>query len=273
MSALLAGFCLLAAIGLTPALAENACHADFQKTCPADYAAKTCPTEPLAIGAPQPPNTVVLPDELDNVGDYHRTLTNYKCSGAYDHDIAVVLDQALTYVEQYPARAAGEKPLAIVFDIDETVLSNWPAILTDDYGFIRKGPCDLSVEGACGFEAWQLHAKDEAILPALKVFDAAKDKHIAIFFVTGRCDVGPMKQATAANLLAAGFQNWNDLILRSEESCKTKLDTVVKYKAPERAKIEAHYKIIANVGDQWSDLNGGSAEKNFKVPNPFYFIP
>jgi hypothetical protein len=51
------------------------------------------------------------------------------------------------------------------------------------------------------------------------------------------------------------------------------LETVALFKAAERAKLEAHYRIIANVGDQWSDLNGGSAEKNFKVPNPFYFLP
>jgi hypothetical protein len=31
--------------------------------------------------------------------------------------------------------------------------------------------------------------------------------------------------------------------------------------------------IMANVGDQWSDLAGGHAAMDFKVPNPFYFIP
>jgi hypothetical protein len=52
-----------------------------------------------------------------------------------------------------------------------------------------------------------------------------------------------------------------------------KLDTVVEFKASARGTIEAQgYKIIANVGDQWSDLNGGHSEQNFKVPNPFYFI-
>ena len=45
------------------------------------------------------------------------------------------------------------------------------------------------------------------------------------------------------------------------------------FKAPARGEIEKQgYKIIANVGDQWSDLNGGSSEHSFKVPNPFYFI-
>jgi acid phosphatase len=31
--------------------------------------------------------------------------------------------------------------------------------------------------------------------------------------------------------------------------------------------------IIANVGDQQSDLVGLHSERTFKLPNPFYFIP
>ena len=36
---------------------------------------------------------------------------------------------------------------------------------------------------------------------------------------------------------------------------------------------EQGYTIIANVGDQASDLAGGYAERAYKLPNPFYFIP
>ena len=35
---------------------------------------------------------------------------------------------------------------------------------------------------------------------------------------------------------------------------------------------EAGYTIIATVGDQESDLEGGFAECRFKALNPFYFI-
>ena len=39
----------------------------------------------------------------------------------------------------------------------------------------------------------------------------------------------------------------------------------------EGSKITADgYTIIANLGDQESDLAGGYAEKTFKLPNPFY---
>ncbi len=38
--------------------------------------------------------------------------------------------------------------------------------------------------------------------------------------------------------------------------------------------IEAEgYVIIANIGDQTSDLIGGYAEKTFKLPNPLYLAP
>jgi len=33
---------------------------------------------------------------------------------------------------------------------------------------------------------------------------------------------------------------------------------------------KAGYKIIANVGDQQSDLNGGYSERTYKLPNPIY---
>ena len=43
----------------------------------------------------------------------------------------------------------------------------------------------------------------------------------------------------------------------------------------ERAKVEAEgYTIIANVGDQLSDITGAPAGQcTFKVPDPFYYVP
>ncbi len=51
--------------------------------------------------------------------------------------------------------------------------------------------------------------------------------------------------------------------------------TTVVRKARARAAVERNegYRIIASIGDQWSDLEGGSAERVFKLPNPFYQIP
>jgi predicted secreted acid phosphatase len=257
----LASFSLILA-ATVPALAQNAGSA------PQDYAAKTCPPQPLSLDVPQPTDLQSIEEPM-NVGEYKRKLTNYKCSGEYDKAVAEVLAKATDYVEQH---ASDAKQPALVLDIDETSLSNWPAILTDDYGFIVDGTCDMTIAGACGWRAWQLHAKDEAIAPTLALFNAAKAKGVAVFFVTGRCEIGPAREATEANLRAAGYAGWADLIMRPKDC--PKLDTVVAFKASARGKIEEQgYKIVANVGDQWSDLNGGFAEKRFKVPNPFYFLP
>jgi hypothetical protein len=50
---------------------------------------------------------------------------------------------------------------------------------------------------------------------------------------------------------------------------------VAAYETCARADIEKRFSatIIANIGDQQSGLSGGHAERTFKVPNPFYFIP
>jgi predicted secreted acid phosphatase len=52
-------------------------------------------------------------------------------------------------------------------------------------------------------------------------------------------------------------------------SCPT-----IKYKSGTRAYIESQgYDIVANFGDQFSDLLGGFADKTFKMPNPNYYLP
>jgi predicted secreted acid phosphatase len=52
-------------------------------------------------------------------------------------------------------------------------------------------------------------------------------------------------------------------------SCPT-----IQYKSGTRAYIESKgYDIVANFGDQFSDLIGGFADKTFKMPNPNYYLP
>ncbi len=47
----------------------------------------------------------------------------------------------------------------------------------------------------------------------------------------------------------------------------------MEYKAGTRRHIESlGYRIVLNVGDQWSDLQGGYADKVLKLPNPTYFL-
>jgi len=48
---------------------------------------------------------------------------------------------------------------------------------------------------------------------------------------------------------------------------------LVTFKSEARAAITKQgYTIIASIGDQYSDLKGGYAEKTFKLPNPYYYL-
>jgi predicted secreted acid phosphatase len=57
--------------------------------------------------------------------------------------------------------------------------------------------------------------------------------------------------------------------ITANASCAT-----IAYKSGTRAYIESlGYEIVADFGDQFSDLIGGFADKTFKLPNPNYFLP
>jgi REP element-mobilizing transposase RayT len=48
----------------------------------------------------------------------------------------------------------------------------------------------------------------------------------------------------------------------------------IHYQSAVRAHIESRgYGIVANFNDQFSDLNGGCADRTFKLPNPNHYLP
>jgi len=239
------------------ALAAMALFAILAVVTPAATQATDCPTarEPRIPPSEEP---------AINIEMHKKQLIAYQ-AGNYNDDIKLVLADARGYLEQ---RAGQVRKPAIVLDIDETSLSNWQNIKANNFGFIKGGPCSEEPNLACGFDEWILKASAPAIPPTLEFFNSVIVKNVAVFFITGRRD--SQRQATLWNLDRAGFQGWARLITRSDDDHN---ETIVPYKSGERKKIENEgYTIIANVGDQQSDLDGGSAECTFKIPNPFYFI-
>lgn len=221
-----------------------------------------------ATQCPSKPSRQILEQTRPlNLGELKRQLLDYKCFGAYDREVARVLASARLYVRQ---RASQVKRPALVLDIDETALSNWRQLLANDFGYIIEGACELKPDFPCGTSAWEKSAQADAIKPTLALFNLAKQKGVAIFFISGRPDESQERNATEENLRRAGYDGWTDLIMKPPTDTKA----VAAFKASERAKIEKRgYRIIANVGDQDSDLRGGHSERRFRVPNPFYFIP
>jgi predicted secreted acid phosphatase len=202
--------------------------------------------------------------EPANVGDAKTAATAYRDSGQYMLDLAEVAAQATTWIgDQVPVTP---RP-AVVFDIDETALSNWEVIKANDFGRFINGPCNLP--DACAWRAWDLTAQSTVIQPTLDIYNLAKRLGAAVFFITGRDD--GQRAATEQNLQSAGYTGYTRLIMTPPDA---KYASAADFKSPQRAAIEAEgYTIVANIGDQPSDLAGGHAQQTFLLPDPFYRIP
>ncbi|WIM14350.1 HAD family acid phosphatase [Enhydrobacter sp.] len=201
-----------------------------------------------------------------NVGDAKIAALHYKASGQYDRDVATVADRARGWLERRAPEVA--RPV-LVLDIDDTALSNWPVILRDDFGRPIAGPCDLASDGPCGWAAWDQLAVDEAIAPTLALYRSALARKVEVFFITGRPE--NQRTATERNLASAGYTGYAHLYMVPDGA---HFASASDFKAPIRAQIEQQgYTIVANMGDQPSDLAGGHAERTFLLPNPFYRVP
>lgn len=212
-----------------------------------------------------------LPCKPTNLGQFKTELRKYEESGQYERDLGDAVRPAKDWLAQQVRRKG---KLAIVLDIDETSLSNWPVINADDFGFIAVGPCDLSSSGvpigACGWIKWIMQARDKPIIPTLELYRQARRQGVAVFFITGRPE--SLRAATERNLRAAGYSDWNALVM--EPGNLPRLKSAADFKAPARKKIEEQgYTIVLDMGDQQSDLLGGYAERTFKLPDPFYYVP
>ena len=201
--------------------------------------------------------------ELRNLGTLRSELTQYHdCTdgfGCYRDDLRAQTDRAqAALAARVQARKPGEK-IAIVFDIDETVLSNWPEIAKLNMGFYQ--PLE---------DEWERSEKAEGIPGSIALYKQAVASGVTVFFITGRPEA--MREVTEANLRDQGMTEWKSLVLRSNEE---RDETAVVYKSSERRKIVAQgYTLVMSIGDQWSDLEGvPHAEISVKLPNPFYFIP
>jgi acid phosphatase len=180
-----------------------------------------------------------------------------KC-GCYAKDLDHQADRAIAFLRRRAAHPKAQEKLALVLDIDETTLSNYEEMVNVDFAYNKTV-----------FDAWVESAKAPAIPGTLRLFKEAQRLGVKVFFITGRAE--SERAATELNLHSQGFQDWQELILRRPTQASA---TAQAYKSAARATIQAQgYKIVLNVGDQWSDLKGvPEAEFSVKYPDPFYFL-
>ncbi|MBA4696375.1 MAG: acid phosphatase [Legionella sp.] len=199
----------------------------------------------------EPPNLARLTEEI----------TTYHDSGTYDKELDDIILEAKSYILQAAAnnkQSADPKKLAIVLDIDETSISNYNKM-------VKRHFIGLSEQ----IHREILEANSPAIPATLALYKAVTKAGVKVFFVTGR-HLSETK-ATRLNLLRAGFDNWEGLYLRPDDY---PFPSIIPFKSSTRERItQDGYWIVASIGDQCSDLVGGFAEKGFKLPNPFYYLP
>jgi predicted secreted acid phosphatase len=162
---------------------------------------------------------------------------------------------------------------AIVFDADDTTL--WTYDMEDGAMHFVFDPVLQN--------KWVQDQMFPATPSMVDFVNRAKQKGFAIFGITGRSDT--QEDASVNNLKKVGYTPFNNDNFYTKWSgtnpkpsyvtCATATCTTVEYKAGTRKHIEKNlgYDIVLNVGDQWSDLQGGYADKVLKLPNPTYNLP
>jgi hypothetical protein len=261
----------IAAIGLCGAVAGALAAGSGNRPVAYDAAGGNFTgVRPTAVGLPQIGESGTV-----GAGEFAASLRSYHDSGAYERDLTAVGGAAKAYLDARLVkrssadctfkfkRARGGlyrrvkscpkhkgKP-AIVLDIDETSLSNYAGLAAS--GFTAAGLVAPAVGGT-----------GTAIAPTLALYKDARSHRVAVFFITGRPSA--IQSQTEGNLHAVGYDGWTGISFKPGGGTEA-------FKSGERAKIERQgYDIVVNVGDQESDLDGGHADRAFKLPNPFYFV-
>jgi hypothetical protein len=175
---------------------------------------------------------------------------------------------------------------AIVLDVDDTTLATWNYEVASNWAF------NVTTNGQ--FVTGQLFP---AVPGMVEMVQRAAAEGYAIFYLTGRG--ATQEAATLGNLTADGIgvdagypaptqlndgedglftkpavPDYPDYLKAACAGDPNGSCTTIHYKSATRAHIESlGYDIVANFGDQYSDLTGGYADHVFKMPNPNYFLP
>lgn len=186
----------------------------------------------------------------------------------YATETVGIVRSADTYLRAQRSTARTAKP-AIVLDVDDTSLNTYNYEILVNYAYTPASNA-----------AWVNAQKGIAVFGVPDLANDAERLGYTVFWLTGRPE--EQRSATAANLAKVGFTSTADathLYLRNRAKPPAYLAceptcTTVQYKSATREHIESlGYDIVANFGDQQSDLTGGFADKTYKLPNPMYYLP
>ena len=191
---------------------------------------------------------------IPNLSKIKKMVIEYKESGDWAREMEECAQKAIAIIEEHHNKYSKQ---AIVFDIDETSLDNFEYYKKYDFGYNSEM-----------WHKWMHENMSPAIEANLKIYKKAIEKGMTVFFITGRGEL--KREATEKNLKHAGYLVYKQLILREKHELGV---PAVKYKSDRRKMIEKEgFEILLNVGDQYSDLEGGYSRFIIKYPNPIYFL-
>ncbi|ARF55274.1 HAD family acid phosphatase [Streptomyces gilvosporeus] len=166
------------------------------------------------------------------------------------------------------SHAKAAKP-AIVLDMDDTTLLTYNYELQVGFHFTPESQ-----------DAYLAGTDMDPVFGMDKLVNWAHAKGAEVFFVTGRKEA--QRKWSVRNLKNVGYGvplDRGHVFLKDKEHPPPYLPcgancSVVEYKSGTRKHIESlGYHIVANFGDQYSDLEGGASDRTFKLPNPMYYLP
>ncbi len=189
-------------------------------------------------------------------------------TGAYAKQMAGIVAHAEHYLAwaAHRAHARHVKP-AIVLDVDDTTLNTYNYEIDTQFAYT---PASNAV--FVNAEAFP------AVFHMVDLVKFAKRDGYSIFFLTGRPE--SQRSATEGNLTKVGYPAVPDKQVYLKDQTKSWLAscapncTTIEYKSLTRKHIQSlGYTIVGNFGDQYSDLEGGYAWHDVKLPNPMYYLP
>ena len=190
---------------------------------------------------------------LPNLGIVKEQVVNFYHSGKYEEELNSVIDKAIARFDNIDLSAKS----LVVFDIDETALSNFSFDESIDFGDVPN----LWLQ-------WAESAKAPATDGVKRLYDFLIKKGYKIVFLTGRPQI--IYSPTYKNLINAGYTKFDTLITRNSSE---KNLTAIEYKSNKRVELtNKGYDIIGDVGDQYSDLEGPYHGIQVKIPNYIYII-
>lgn len=187
---------------------------------------------------------------------------SYSRSALYKKEFWQAINSAKKFCQQYKHDHPDARNLAIVSDIDETIVDNREEFIKHPDKFVWSQ-----------FEEWIKQARAPALKPTADFLKWARKEGFAILLLTGRPEVDRIY--TIENLVRDGIA-YDALYMRpdnAETDTTKKRESPQTYKSSVRKKLEEMgFTIVVNLGDQPSDLVGGHCIDCEKLPNQMYFL-